>query len=232
MENEIIQINHNSWRIEDSGVRFFLLTGKERALLVDSGRTVNNAREIAETLTDLPILLLNTHADGDHVAGNWQFESFFMHPAEEPNYRRGHYPGRIIPVREGDVLDLGERRLEIIHLPGHTPGSIALLDVDNRVLISGDPIQNGRIFMFGQHRNMKDYIKSLEHLQDWQGSFDEIWPSHASIPVFPDLIEKLHDGAQAVLDGQISSRTEEVFGKTIRAFDLGYATFLCDPLSI
>ena len=229
MEYEIIQMNHDSWRIEDSGVRFFLLTGKERALLVDSGRNLNNAREIAETLTDLPILLLNTHADGDHVAGNRQFESFYMHPAEEPNYRRGNRPGKIIPVLEGDVLDLGERMLEIIHLPGHTPGSIALLDTENRVLISGDPIQNGRIFMFGQHRNMMDYIKSLEHLQDWQGCFDEIWPSHASIPVFPDLIEQLHDGAQAVLDGKIPSRTEEVFGKTVRVFNLGFATFLCDP---
>ena len=105
MDYEIIQINRNSWRIEDNGVRFFLLTGTERALLVDSGRNVTNARDIASSLTDLPISLLNTHADGDHVAGNGQFESFYMHPAEEDNYRRGNRPGTIIPVHEGDVLD-------------------------------------------------------------------------------------------------------------------------------
>ena len=228
MNCEIIEINHNSWRIEDSGVRFFLLVGTERALLVDSGRNVCNARDIAATLTKLPISLLNTHADGDHIASNGQFESFYMHPAEEPNYRRGNRSGTILPILEGDVLNLGERRLEVIHLPGHTPGSIALLDTDNRVLISGDPIQDGRIFMFGPFRNMQTYIKSLNHLRDWDGRFDKIWPSHASFPVFPDLIDKLRDGAQAVLDGKITGQPEEVYGNRIRAFDLGFATFLCD----
>ena len=228
MDYEIIQINRNSWRIEDNGVRFFLLTGTERALLVDSGRNVTNARDIASSLTDLPISLLNTHADGDHVAGNGQFESFYMHPAEEDNYRRGNRPGTIIPVHEGGVLDLGNRKLEVIHLPGHTPGSIALLDSGNRVLISGDPIQDGRIFMFGPFRNMEDYIASLEHLRNWADRFDEIWPSHASFPVSPVLIDRLHDGAKAVLAGEVSGQPEEVFGNQIMAYYLGFATFLCD----
>ena len=228
MEYQIIQINRNTWRIEDNGVRFFLLTGEKRALLVDSGRDVRNAREIAEQLTDLPLSLINTHADGDHVACNRQFDSFYMHPAEEPNYRRGNRPGTILPIQEGDVLDLGGRALEIIHLPGHTPGSIALLDTANRVLISGDPIQDGRIFMFGPFRNMENYIRSLEHLQNWVGQFDEVWPSHASFPVSPDLIGKLYDGARNVLAGKVSGSPEALYGKKILAFDLGFATFLCD----
>ena len=53
----------DTWRIDDGGVRFFLLCGSERALLVDSGMTVKYALEIAEGLTSLPISLLNTHAD-------------------------------------------------------------------------------------------------------------------------------------------------------------------------
>ena len=174
-------------------------------------------------------MLVNTHADGDHVAGNGKFDAFYMHPDEEPNYRRGDRKGTILPLREGDVLDPGGRPLEVIHLPGHTPGSIALLDRKNRVLISGDPIQDGRIFMFGRFRNMPAYIRSLEHLRAWDGQFDEIWPSHASFPVFPDLIEKLHDGAQAVLDGSAAGRPGEIYGNRIREFDLGFAAFLCDP---
>lgn len=165
MDYEIIQIDRGSWRIEDSGVRFFLLTGTERALLVDSGRSVHNARDIAAGLTDLPLSLLNTHGDMDHVGSNAQFAAFYMHHDEEENFRRGERGGEILPVREGDVLDLGERELEILHLPGHTPGSIALLDRSRRVLISGDPIQDGWIFMFGRFRNMEQYIRSLEHLQ-------------------------------------------------------------------
>ena len=229
MDYEVIKINENSWRIEDSGVRFFLLTGTERALLIDSGMRIDNARDIAEELTDLPISLVNTHADRDHICSNEQFEEFYMHPAEERIYRRSGKAGKIIPVKEGDVIDLGERELRVIALPGHTLGSIALLDVNYRVLISGDPVQeHGRIFMFGDHRNMGDYIRSLEHLETYRDQFDEVWPSHADIPVSPDVIMKLHDGAQDILDGKLKGRATEMFGKSIVEYDLGFCTMLCD----
>ena len=229
MNCEIIPINENSWRIEDSGVRCFLLTGSEKALLIDSGRELHTARDIAESLTDLPVMLLNTHADGDHTGSNEQFESFYMHPDEEAHFRRGGRGGTIIPVREGDILDLGGRELRIIDLPGHTPGSIAVLDVGNRVLISGDPVQeHGRIFMFGAHRNMENYIRSLEHLETFTAEFDEIWPSHADIPISPALIRKLHDGALDVLDGKVVGSPVEVHGNQVIAYDLGFCTLLCD----
>lgn len=229
MDYEIVRINENTWRIEDNGVRIFLLAGTGRALLIDSGMTLRNARDIAESLTDLPVSLLNTHADMDHIGSNAQFEAFYMHPAEEADYRRGGGTGRIIPVAEGDVLDLGGRELRIIHLPGHTAGSIAVLDVRNRVLISGDPVQvNGRIFMFGAHRNMEDYIRSLGHLEQFTGEFDELWPSHADIPVSPDVIRRLRDGAKDVLAGRVGGHPTEMFGRRIVAYDLGFATLLCD----
>ena len=103
MDYKIIQMNENTWRIEDGGVRFFLLTGTEKALLIDSGMMIQNAKEIAESLTDLPISLLNTHADRDHIGSNEEFESFYMHPAEESVYRNSGKPGNIIPIQEGDT---------------------------------------------------------------------------------------------------------------------------------
>ena len=225
---EIIRMNENSWRVEDNGVRFFLLTGTEKALLIDSGMNVKNAREIAEGLTDLPVSLLNTHADRDHIGCNEQFESFYMHPAEEPIYRRSGKAGEIIPVKEGDIIDLGNRKLRIIDLPGHTPGSIAILDLEHRVLISGDPLQeHGKIFMFGDHRDMKKYISSLERLEKRKNEFDEIWPSHADIPISPKIIDKLRIGAQDVLDGKVQGRKTEVHGMSIVVYDLGFSAFLC-----
>ena len=144
---QVIPMNEDTWRIEDGEVRFFLLKGTEKALLIDTGMTIRQPKEIASALTDLPVMLLNTHADRDHIGGNDQFESFYMNPADEAQYSASGKGGRIIPVRDGDEIDLGNRKLRIIHLPGHTPGSIAVLDVSRRVLLSGDPIQEyGRIF--------------------------------------------------------------------------------------
>lgn len=226
----IIQMSPDTWRIEDGGVRFFLLAGMEKALLIDSGMMVHNAREIAKTLTDLPVSLLNTHADRDHIGSNEEFDCFYMHPAEEPIFRRSGKPGTILPVREGDVVDLGRRALQIIELPGHTPGSIAVLDKASRVLISGDPIQqHGRIFMFGAHRNMNAYIQSLERLEQRTDEFDAIWPSHADLPVPPETIRMLRGGALSILAGRVPGKQEEMHGQRITAYDLGFCTLLCDP---
>ena len=228
MNYEIIPMNENTWRIEDGGVRLFLLAGTERALLIDSGMNLKTARDVAAGLTDLPLSLLNTHADRDHIGSNEQFERFYMHPAEEPLYRRSGMAGTVVPVEEGDVIDLGERELRIIHLPGHTPGSIAVLDVRGRILISGDAIQeHGRIFMFGDHRNMRDYVDSLDHLDAYAGQFDEIWPSHADIPVSPEIIPKLRDAARRILDGEAEGVPTDFHGRTIRVCDFGFCSFLC-----
>ena len=123
------ELFENTWAIEDMGVRIFLLTGKERALVIDTGMTGIGVPSEVRKHTDLPFMLMNTHADRDHVAGNDRFSEFYMHPSEAAfyhNVQKG--TGKIIPVFDGDEIDLGGRILEIIHLPGHTPGSITVLD--------------------------------------------------------------------------------------------------------
>ncbi len=223
---EIIQIDAETWRIEDGTVRCYLLVGADAALLIDTGMTLRNAREIAEGLTDKPVKLLITHGDPDHIAGNGSFPTFYMQPDEEPNYRAFGGAGDFIPIRGGDTLDLGGRELEIVELPGHTPGSIAVLDRSRRALISGDPIQNGRIFMFGPARDLRQYLTSLRALQRRIGEFDAIWPAHGDFPVSPDLIGKLAIGAERILAGQVTWEPHDMRGTPLRAYNVGCATFL------
>ena len=226
--HEIVRIDDQTWRIEDGMVRCYLLAGAEKALLIDTGMTLKNAREIAEGLTDKPVALACTHGDPDHIAGNAAFPRFYMHPAEEPNYRAFGGAGEIVPVREGDVLELGGRALEVIELPGHTPGSIALLDRTRRALISGDPIQTGGIFMFGPGRDLKQYYASLREIQKRSGEFDQIWPAHGAFPVAPSQIGKLIAGTERVLTGQATWAPEERMGKELRVYDLGCARLLVE----
>lgn len=225
--SEIININENTWRIEDGFVRMFLLAGTKEALLVDSGVSGPDAKKIAERITKLPVRLINTHADGDHIAGNEAFPEFYMHPREEANYRFRGKGGKIVPVQQGDVLDLGGRPLEIIDLPGHTKGSIGILDVKNRVLIGGDSIQDGRIYMFGEQRNLSDYITSLEKLSVYEGRFDEVYASHSTLSVKPDIIPKLIAGAKQILAGEATGEEIDMFGNPVLLYQFEYAGFLC-----
>ena len=231
---QIIRIDEKTVRIEDGGVRFFLLEGTEKALLVDTGMNTPDAKAIAESLTELPLSLINTHADRDHISGNSFFDTFYMSPAEIENYASGiqqttpEVVGRILPVREGDLIDLGERPLLVIDNPGHTPGSIAILDIKNRVLIGGDAIQDGNIFMFGKYRNIEQYVKSLEHIREYGDRFDVVYPSHGTFPVSPELIDDLIGGAQKIIAGTAERTVIELFGRKIRLFRFPYAGFLCD----
>lgn len=228
---EIIRINSNTWRIEDNGVRFFVLEGTDASLMIDSGMNTPDARKIAESVTSKPLKLLNTHADRDHISGNDAFDEFYMSSADEKLLPAAH--GKVIPVREGDVIDLGGRRLSIIDLPGHTPGSVAVLDAQARTLYGGDSIQDGRIFMFGEKRNFDAYIQSLETLwQNHREKFDCVYPSHGTIPVSPDLIPKLIGAAKEIVSEAAAGHEIEFMGKPIWVCDFGFASFLCDSKSV
>ncbi len=225
---ECIRIDENTWRFEDRGVRFFLLLGTERALLLDTGMNAPDAKDIARGLTDLPLLLMNTHGDPDHISGNWAFPEFFMSPAEEENYRSFGGKGQILPVRDGDRLDLGGRMLLILDNPGHTPGSIAVLDERKRVLYGGDAIQDGTVFLFGKYRNVPRYARSLARLTDFADRYDVVYPCHGSFPVYPDLIPKLLDGIGAVMQGKAEGTPTDVRGRKVMLYKYPYAGFFCE----
>ena len=67
MEYEVFQMDAATWSIENKGVRFFVLAGSRRAAVIDTGMSVENAKDIAASLTDQPLMLINTHADMDHT---------------------------------------------------------------------------------------------------------------------------------------------------------------------
>lgn len=225
---EIIKINENSWRVEDGGVRFFVLEGKDKAAIIDTGMNLENVKEIVESITSLPYILINTHADRDHVHGNKEFDIIYMHPAEYVNYSDAvKYKDRLNPIWENDQIDLGERVLRVIEIPGHTPGSIGLLDEDSKVLISGDPIQeHGNIFMFGPYRNMVGYIASAKRLK--QFDIQEIWPSHADFPISKESIDHILEDAQNILDNKIEGVPMEFHGREIHKYTAKYNDYLCD----
>jgi energy-coupling factor transporter ATP-binding protein EcfA2 len=144
-------------------VRSFLVIGNDKALLIDTGLGRDDLRSVVEEITDLPIEVIYTHSDGDHVGGAEQFNKSYMHPIEIEHYKKRFEKAQtMIELNEKDLVSCGEYSFEVIHIPGHTPGSIALFERKHRFIIGGDSLQVGPIFMFGNGRNVDDYLKSLE----------------------------------------------------------------------
>ena len=79
-------------------------------------------------------------------------------------------------VAEGDELDLGDRRLRVIELPGHTPGSIGLVDKGEGVLFSGDAAYEGGLIDTLPESDVARYLDTMERLRDL--SVEKVYPGH------------------------------------------------------
>ncbi|MDR0917598.1 MAG: MBL fold metallo-hydrolase [Oscillospiraceae bacterium] len=206
MPIETIKIADGAYRFEQGGVRSTLIVGTERAVLVDTGfGNQGSLRAEVEKVTQLPVTLVISHADGDHTGGNAEFDVAHMHPAEFAHYRTSNKDGAVSPLRDGDVFNLGGRRLEVILIPGHTPGSIALLDSENRVLISGDSVCLGPIFMFGEWRSLEAFKYSMDKLSARAGEFDTIYTSHGEFPATVEQLGKQIVAADKLLRGELEA---------------------------
>lgn len=67
-------------------------------------------------------------------------------------------------VEDGDVIDLGDRRFEVIHTPGHSPGGIALWEEASGILFSGDIVYDGELIEDTYHADAADYLASMKRL--------------------------------------------------------------------
>ncbi len=103
------------------------------------------------------------------VSDGWiRAETFTALPWE--GFRPEDYAVRPAPLTgyldEGDVVDLGDRVFGVFHLPGHSPGSIALYEQATGILFSGDVVYDGGLFDTLYHSNRDDYRASLLRLRE------------------------------------------------------------------
>jgi glyoxylase-like metal-dependent hydrolase (beta-lactamase superfamily II) len=131
--------------------KMYLLSGSQRALLIDAGMGSGDLRGYVESfIGDLPLDVFITHGHPDHIARIGQLQvdcDVYMHLDDLPMVQRFVERlgfeidlDKIKDVREGFVFDLGDRKLEVYHVPGHSKGSQVLLDKEHGILFSGDAI--------------------------------------------------------------------------------------------
>ena len=110
-----------------------------------------------------PVWLINTHGHYDHIAGNafvyktWSSIKPAAHRDDlflmEHAYQRGEmfgFPAEKPPtpdvfLKDGDTVEFGNVSLKVIHVPGHSPGSIVLYSPEEKFIVTGDVLFNGSI---------------------------------------------------------------------------------------
>jgi glyoxylase-like metal-dependent hydrolase (beta-lactamase superfamily II) len=242
---EVKEVGDAIWAIDDRGDDvMYLVAGQERCLLMDTGWGVGDLPALVASLSPLPLTVVNTHSHPDHVLGNGQFAQVYVHVADEANVRKlpsaeertwmvnnvlpkplpsGFQfdawavagPGALETIQDGHVFDLGGRALEVISVPGHTPGSICLLDRQARVLFTGDSVLPGPIWLhLDESLPLRQYHGSLQRLQTFSDGFDFILPGHADLQALPlpkNLVDDLVAGIGRILAGEFVGREEKTF---------------------
>lgn len=161
----------------------YLVVGEERALLLDLAVDEPGVKEFCGFLAGKPVQLALSHGHPDHVFHLDDFDEVSMHPADETLIRNG-LPGmpspnpgiRIRPLLGGDSIDLGDRIIDVLHVPGHTDGSLLLLDRRRRVLLSGDTC--ARRLLYGTMGAIPTdrFCESLRLLKELE--FDVLYSAH------------------------------------------------------
>ncbi len=176
----ITRIGEDIYHILDSGnSSFYVVEGTERAAVIDTGITPGGKiLPVVRSLTQKPLLLVVTHAHIDHFHHMDEFETVYMSHREfqmPEDFLIGMMAGKnlalhdTIDVNTNDVIDLGGNVLEICEVPGHTPGSIVVLEHKGQHLFTGDAIGSGMgVWMQVPGAiSLEKYYVSLVNLLKW-----------------------------------------------------------------
>lgn len=103
------------------------------------------------------------------VAG-YQIDSDLITALPHADYNLRSYrinPARVTEiVEEGHVVDIGNRRFEVLHLPGHSPGSIGLWESSTGTLFSGDALYDGPLLDELDHSDIPAYVRTMKRLRE------------------------------------------------------------------
>lgn len=197
----------------------YLLCGVKNALLIDTGLGVANIKKVVDSLTLLPVLVVTTHIHWDHIGGHKYFENIAVHEAEKEwlsikfpiplqavkqnlvckpcdfplDFSIDSYQlPKISPqqiLHDGDCLDLGERKITVIHTPGHSPGHCCFYEPERKYLYSGDLIYSGCLDAFYPTTDPQLFWQSVKKIQHLD--VERVLPAHHQLNIPVNIINRI-----------------------------------------
>lgn len=203
----------------------YLLNGTTYSLLIDTGLGIANIYEEIIKLTDKPVIAVATHIHWDHIGGHRYFSKFYAHESELP-WLQGNFPLPLemiqkqiteccdLPkdfdvhtyelfqgtpqrlLKDGDVIQLGERKIDVIHTPGHSPGHLCFWEKERGYLFTGDLVYKGTLLAYYPSTDPQAYLSSLAKLTTLP--VQKIFSGHHSLAIQPNLIKRVYDALVAL----------------------------------
>jgi len=238
----------------------YLLEGRDSSLLIDAGFGMGNLRDFVKSLTSKPLIIVNTHFHPDHTGGDYEFP-FVCIGAKDMEFAKSFLDPKVtqqmtsqilhgttiadslkfpesqvqkttlIPVNDNHVFKLGDRNVQVISVPGHTPGSLFLLDVKNKTLYTGDNMQTTWIFS-KESLSVETYMHSLEKLNSIKGKYTTLFPGHGK-PLDIAILDELKECCQQILSGKCEAKPyHSIIGQDGVSCTYKTVTIAYDPTKI
>lgn len=223
-------------------VNSYLVVGRERAALIDSGLGIGDLRAEVEKATSLPCLVLNTHSHWDHIGANAQFDETAVHEleaeqvAQEPNvapirkamrkppaqatlppafdpagYRVRTRPATRI-LRDNDLVDLGHRTLQVLHIPGHSAGHVAYHDEANGLLFTGDTACLSPVYACFAGGDPTALLESARRMAALPG-VQTVCPGHDEVITEEGWLQEFAANVEAAVSGRVEGTVRDGFIK-------------------
>jgi len=104
-------------------------------------------------------------------------------------------------IRDGHVVDLGGRRLSVLHVPGHTPDAVALFDPDAGLLFTGDSFYESTIWLFVPETELAAYAASIDRMAALVPRLKTLHPAHNVAASAPEFLRRLQAAIGEVRGG-------------------------------
>lgn len=216
----------------------YLIEGRTRAVLFDTGLGIGNIKAVVDQLTRLPVTVVNSHEHFDHIGGDRLFKDVAVADNAAalarlargtgslsdqitsetvwmplpPGFDRARYETPPIrPTRrlvDGQRIELGGRTLEVVLTPGHTPGSLCLLDRGHRMLFTGDTLYPATLYAHAPESSLSDYVRSAARLGALAGQVDVLYPGHNEAKVPVALLTRFAEPFAAIARGEVAAMPE------------------------
>jgi hydroxyacylglutathione hydrolase len=215
----------------------YLLIGKQRALLFDTGPGIYSIRKEVATLTSLPVIAIPSHLHFDHVGDLEEFDDVRLldTPALRAQVHGGYFvepPSQYLLrtpiqyrvhewVKDGQTLDLGGRTVRLISTPGHTPDSVSVVDAGGARLFTGDIVNRVVTLCDVPGSDVAAMAASLRRLLVLGKPDGVAYEAHSESPLTRSELEQLAGGIRAIAAGTAASTPMCLGGTPMRRFSVG-----------